>query len=429
MSQEATTDRHRVDPARISRYRWVICGLLFAATAINYVDRQIIGILKPTLSHQFGWTETDYGDIVFWFQFAYAVGYLGFGRLVDKIGARLGYALAVVIWTAAHMAHAFVGSLSGFIAVRIVLGLGEAGNFPAGLKAVAEWFPKRERAFATGLFNAGANVGAIITPLLVPAVTLAFGWPAAFIITGLLTVVWLIAWLAIYRQPHAHRRVSPAELAIIRSDPADSDAALSWFKLLRVRETWAYVLAKFLVDPIWWMFLFWLPDFFAKRYHLDLRSFGPPLVVVYVASDLGSIIGGGMSSALLRAGVSLNGARKFTMLFFAILMLPIMTAMYVSNLWIAVAIVSLATASHQAFSCNLMTLPSDIFPRRAVASVVGIGGAAGAFGGMLMAKYAGWVLDRIGSYTPIFVVAGSVYLIALLVLHVMIPRYEQAKIE
>ena len=429
MSQEATTDRHRVDPARISRYRWVICGLLFAATAINYVDRQIIGILKPTLSHQFGWTETDYGDIVFWFQFAYAVGYLGFGRLVDKIGARLGYALAVVIWTAAHMAHAFVGSLSGFIAVRIVLGLGEAGNFPAGLKAVAEWFPKRERALATGLFNAGANVGAIITPLLVPAVTLAFGWPAAFIVTGLLTVVWLIAWLAIYRQPHAHRRVSPAELAIIRSDPADSDVPFSWFKLLRVRETWAYVLAKFLVDPIWWMFLFWLPDFFAKRYHLDLKSFGPPLVVVYIASDLGSIIGGAMSSALLRAGVSLNGARKFTMLFFAILVLPIMGAMYVSNLWIAVAIVSLATASHQAFSCNLMTLPSDIFPRRAVASIVGIGGAAGAFGGMLMAKYAGWVLDRIGSYTPIFVVAGSVYLIALLVLHVMIPRYDQAKIE
>jgi ACS family hexuronate transporter-like MFS transporter len=429
MSQEATTDRYRVDPARLSRYRWVICGLLFAATAINYVDRQIIGILKPTLSHQFGWTETDYGDIVFWFQFAYAVGYLGFGRLVDKIGARLGYALAVVIWTAAHMAHAFVGSLSGFIAVRIVLGLGEAGNFPAGLKAVAEWFPKRERALATGLFNAGANVGAIITPLLVPAVTLAFGWPAAFIVTGLLTVVWLIAWLAIYRQPHIHRRVSSAELAIIRSDPADPDAPFSWFKLLRVRETWAYVLAKFLVDPIWWMFLFWLPDFFAKRYHLDLKSFGPPLVVVYIASDLGSIIGGAMSSALLRAGASLNGARKFTMLFFAILVLPIMGAMYVSNLWIAVAIVSLATASHQAFSCNLMTLPSDIFPRRAIASIVGIGGAAGAFGGMLMAKYAGWVLDRIGSYTPIFVVAGSVYLIALLVLHVMIPRYDQAKIE
>jgi ACS family hexuronate transporter-like MFS transporter len=260
-------------------------------------------------------------------------------------------------------------------------------------------------------------------------VTLAFGWPAAFIVTGLLTVVWLIAWLAIYRQPHMHRRVSPAELAIIRSDPADSDASFSWFRLLRVRETWAYVLAKFLVDPIWWMFLFWLPDFFAKRYHLDLKSFGPPLVVVYIASDLGSIIGGAMSSALLRAGVSLNGARKFTMLFFAVLVLPIMTAMYVSNLWVAVAIVSLATASHQAFSCNLMTLPSDIFPRRAVASVVGIGGAAGAFGGMLMAKYAGWVLDRIGSYTPIFIVAGSVYLIALLVLHVMIPRYDQAKIE
>jgi ACS family hexuronate transporter-like MFS transporter len=429
MSQEATIDRHRADLTPASQYRWVICGLLFAATAINYVDRQIIGVLKPTLSHQFGWSETDYGDIVFWFQFAYAVGYLGFGRLVDKIGARLGYALAVIIWTAAHVAHAFVGSLSGFIAVRIALGFGESGNFPAGLKAVAEWFPKRERAFATGLFNAGANVGAIITPLIVPAVTLAFGWPAAFIITGLLTVIWLIAWLAIYRQPHLHRRVTSAELAIIQSDPADPDVRFSWFRLLRVRETWAYALAKFLIDPIWWMFLFWLPDFFAKRYHLDLKSFGPPLVVVYVASDLGSIVGGWMSSALLRTGMSLNGARKFTMLLFAILVLPIMGAMYVNNLWIAVAIVSLATASHQAFSCNLLTLPSDVFPRRTVGSVVGIGGTAGAIGGMLMAKYAGWILQRVGSYTPIFIVAGSVYLIALVVVHLLSPRYEPVRVD
>lgn len=429
MSQEATMDRHRVDPARISRYRWVICGLLFAATAINYVDRQIIGVLKPTLAHQFGWSETDYGDIVFWFQFAYAVGYLGFGRLVDKIGARLGYALAVIIWTAAHIAHAFVGSLSGFIAVRIALGLGESGNFPAGLKAVAEWFPKRERAFATGLFNAGANVGAIITPLIVPAVTLAFGWPAAFIVTGLLTIVWLIAWLAIYRQPHAHPRVTSAELAIIQSDPIDANVTFSWFRLLRLRETWAYALAKFLIDPVWWMFLFWLPDFFAKRYHLDLKSFGPPLVVVYVLSDVGSIAGGWISSSLMSRGFSLNAARKFAMLLSAVMVLPIIGATYVDQLWTAVAILGLAAAAHQAFSCNLLTFPSDVFPRSAVGSVVGIGGTAGAVGGMLMAKYAGWILQSVGSYTPIFVVAGSVYLIALVALHLLSPRYEPVRMD
>jgi ACS family hexuronate transporter-like MFS transporter len=429
MSQEATMDRHRVDPARISRYRWVICGLLFAATAINYVDRQIIGVLKPTLAHQFGWSETDYGDIVFWFQFAYAIGYLGFGRLVDKIGARLGYALAVIIWTAAHIAHAFVGSLFGFIAVRIALGLGESGNFPAGLKAVAEWFPKRERAFATGLFNAGANIGAIITPLIVPAVTLAFGWPAAFIITGLLTVVWLIAWLAIYRQPHAHPRVTSAELAIIQSDPIDANRSFSWVRLLRLRETWAYALAKFLIDPVWWMFLFWLPDFFAKRYHLDLKSFGPPLVVVYVLSDVGSIAGGWISSSLMSVGFSLNTARKFAMLLAAVMVLPIIGATYIDQLWTAVAILGLAAAAHQAFSCNLLTFPSDVFPRSAVGSVVGIGGTAGAVGGMLMAKYAGWILQRVGSYTPIFIVAGSVYLIALVAVHLLSPRYEPVQVD
>jgi MFS transporter, ACS family, hexuronate transporter len=429
MSQEATMDRHRVDPARISRYRWVICGLLFAATAINYVDRQIIGVLKPTLAHQFGWSETDYGDIVFWFQFAYAIGYLGFGRLVDKIGARLGYALAVIIWTAAHIAHAFVGSLFGFIAVRIALGLGESGNFPAGLKAVAEWFPKRERAFATGLFNAGANIGAIITPLIVPAVTLAFGWPAAFIITGLLTVVWLIAWLAIYRQPHAHPRVTSAELAIIQSDPIDANRTFSWMRLLQLRETWAYALAKFLIDPVWWMFLFWLPDFFAKRYHLDLKSFGPPLVVVYVLSDVGSVAGGWISSSLMSVGFSLNTARKFAMLLAAVMVLPIIGATYIDQLWTAVAILGLAAAAHQAFSCNLLTFPSDVFPRSAVGSVVGIGGTAGAVGGMLMAKYAGWILQRVGSYTPIFIVAGSVYLIALVAVHLLSPRYEPVQVD
>jgi ACS family hexuronate transporter-like MFS transporter len=412
-----------------SRYRWVICGLLFSATVINYIDRQIIGVLKPQLASEFHWNETNYGDIVFWFQAAYAVGYLGFGRLIDQIGARLGYAAAVVIWTTAHMAHALVSSLTGFIFVRIGLGLGESGNFPAGLKSVAEWFPKGERALATGIFNAGSNIGAIITPLLVPAVTLAFGWRAAFIVTGLLTLAWLAAWLIIYRSPQNHPRVNSAELALIEADPADPPSHTPWLRLLRVRETWAYAIGKFLIDPIWWMFLFWLPDFFAKRHHLDLQHFGPPLAVVYILSDVGSVFGGWMSSRLLRSGSSLNLSRKLSMLIPAVAVLPIIGAAYVEDLWTATALVGLATAAHQAFSCNLYTLPSDVFPRRAVASVVGIGGAAGAIGGMLMAKYAGFILDSVGSYTPIFVVAGSVYLLALLAVQVLCPRYDAVRLD
>jgi MFS transporter, ACS family, hexuronate transporter len=416
--------------ARVGHYRWVICGLLFAATAINYVDRQIIGVLKPVLQSDFAWSEMDYANIVFWFQTAYALGYLGFGRLIDKIGARLGYGLAIVIWTGAHMAHAAVRSLFGFQLVRVVLGFGESGNFPAGLKAVAEWFPKSERALATGIFNAGSNVGAIITPLLVPMITLAWGWRAAFLITGLFSIVWLVVWLVVYRDPAKQPRVGAAELAYIRQDPQEpAGAPVAWRRLLRLRATWAFAIPKFLIDPIWWMFLFWLPDFFAKRHGLDLKSFGPPLVVVYLMSDFGSVAGGWLSSSLLARGLPLHAARKYAMLICALAVTPIMLAMYVDNLWVAVAIVGLATAAHQGFSCNLLTMPSDLFPRSAVGSVVGIGGTAGAIGGMLMSKYAGWVLDSIGSYTPLFIVAGTVYLLALGILHLMSPRYAPAVIE
>jgi ACS family hexuronate transporter-like MFS transporter len=414
---------------KIGRYRWVICGLLFAATAINYVDRQIIGVLKPTLQAEYGWSETDFADIIFWFQFAYAISYLAFGRLIDKIGARWGYALAFIVWTAAHMAHAGVRTLTHFFLVRILLGLGEAGNFPAGIKAVTEWFPKKERAFAVGLFNAGANVGAIITPLIVPAIVLAWGWRAAFLITGVASLLWLVAWLVMYRRPQEHPRVSAAELAHIESDPADKLTPIPWGRLLRVRETWAYAAGKFLIDPIWWFFLFWLPGFFATRYGLDLRTFGPPLVVVYVMSDIGSIAGGWFSSRLMKTGMNINGARKMAMFACALFVLPVMFAMYIDNLWVAVGVVGLATAAHQGFSANLYTLPSDVFPRRAVGSVVGIGGLAGGVGGMLMAKYTGYFLDYIGSYTPIFIIAGSSYLLALLVVHLLSPRYELAKVD
>ena len=384
----------------------------------------MIGVLKPTLQMEFGWSESAFANVIFWFQAAYALGYIGFGKLVDKFGARIGYAACMVLWTAAHVAHACAASVGGFIVARFALGLGESGNFPAGLKAIAEWFPQRERALAAGLFTAGSNIGAILTPLIVPGITVALGWRAAFVVTGSFSLVWLIAWLKIYRRPEVHSRVSPAELALIRSDPPTSDVRIAWHELLRLRETWAFTAGRFLVDPIWWMFLFWLPDFFAKRYNLDLKNFGPPLVVVYTVSDIGGIAGGWLSSKLIRIGLSVNRARKMTMLLASLLVLPVMFAMNADNLWLAVAIIGAATAGHQAFSVNLYTFPSDVFPKQAVASVIGIGGTAGAIGGMLMAKYAGWVLDGVASYTPIFVVAGSVYLLALLTIHMLSPRME-----
>ncbi len=420
----ATSDMPEVAAAagRVGRYRWGICALLFAATAINYVDRQMIGVLKPTISAELGWSETTYADVIFWFQAAYAIGYLSFGKIVDVLGARIGYSVAFVIWTVGHTLCGFASNAFQFSAARVVLGLGESGNFPAGIKAVSEWFPAKERAFATGVFNAGANIGAIVTPLIVPAITIAFGWRMAFIVTGVASLVWLVAWIAIYRRPREVTSLSAAELAHIESDPADTTAKIGWGKLLRYRETWAYALGKFLIDPIWWLFLFWTPDFLGKTYNLDLKSFGPPLVVIYIISDLGSVAGGWSSSRMMKRGMSANMARKLTMLVCAFLVMPIFFAQYATNLWLAVAIVGLATAAHQAFSANLYTLPSDMFPRAAVGSVVGIGGTVGAIGGMMMAKFTGYILETTGSYTPIFAVAGSTYIIAVIVIHLLSPR-------
>jgi ACS family hexuronate transporter-like MFS transporter len=408
---------------RVRGYRWVICGLLFAATAINYVDRQMIGVLKPVLQGDFGWTESQYADVVFWFQAAYALGYIGMGRFLDFAGARFGYALAFTVWTLAHAAHGLAHSVLQFAMARFALGIGESGNFPAGLKAVAEWFPQRERAFAIGVFNAGANIGAIVTPLLVPALALAYGWRAAFIITGLFSLVWLIAWLLVYRRPEAHPRVHADELALIQSDRAPSDGArVPWRRLFGVRGVWAYAVPKFLTDPIWWMFLFWLPDFLGRRYGLDLKSFGPPLVAIYVLSDVGSVLGGWASSRMMRAGLTANRARKLAMLGCAIAVLPIMAVQYIDTLWTAVLLIGLAAAAHQGFSANLLSLPADLFPQSAVGSVVGIGGTAGAIGGMLIAKFVGYVLDATGSYALIFATASGAYLVALAALHLLSPR-------
>lgn len=417
-----------VEGPPVGRYRWVVVALLFAATAINYIDRQMIGVLKPTLSAEMQWSESDFANIVFWFQAAYAIGYLGFGRVVDVIGARFGYAIAVVVWTVAHMAHGGVHSVTQFAMARFGLGVGESGNFPAGIKAVTEWFPQKERAFAIGLFNAGANIGAIITPLLVPWLTVAYGWRVAFYATGIFGILWLIAWLVLYRRPDDHSKVTPEELAYIRQDPADPVEPIGWGKLITVKETWAYAIGKFCIDPIWWFFLFWLPGYLGTRYGLDLISFGPPLVAIYLLSDGGSIFGGWMSGRLMKAGKSVNAARKLTMLLCACAVLPIFFAQSIDNLWLAVLVIGIATAAHQAFSANLYTLPSDLFPRGAVGSVVGIGGTVGAIGGMVMAKYAGYILDSIGSYTPLFAVAGSAYFMALAAVHLLSPRLERISI-
>jgi len=407
-------------------FRWVICALLFAATVINYVDRQMIGVLKPTLQHEFGWTELTYGGIVFWFQAAYALGLVVFGHLIDRLGTRLGYTLAMTIWTLAHIAHGAARSAVSFMAARFVLGIGESGNFPASLKGVADWFPKHERALAIGVFNAGANVGAIITPFLVSALTLAFGWRMSFVLTGLFGIIWLPIWWIVYRPPERHPRVGASELAYIRGDPEVPQRAIPWTHLLRIKETWAFAIPRFLIDPIWWMFLFWLPDFLVRRHGLKLENFGVPLMLIYLMSNVGSVGGGWLSSHLMQRGASANRARKLTMLACAICVLPVMFAGMVEPLWLAVLILGLATAAHQGFSANLYALPSDLFPRAAVGSVVGIGSALGAVGGMAIAEYAGWVLDRTGSYTPIFIVAAGAYLTALLVVHGLSPRLSPA---
>lgn len=409
--------------ARVGRYRWVICALLFAATAINYVDRQMIGVLKPTLQGEFGWSESEFATIIFWFQLAYAIGYIGFGRIVDVVGARAGYTIAIIVWTVSHMAHGLATSITTFAMARFGLGVGEAGNFPAGIKAVTEWFPQRERAYAIGLFNAGANIGAIVTPLLVPALVLAFDWRVAFYVTGVFGMLWLVAWLAIYRHPEQHGRVSAAELAYIRQDPADPVEPLAWRTVATYRETWAYALGKFCIDPIWWFFLFWLPGYLFTRYDMDLKTFGLPLAAIYLISDLGSIAGGWMSSRLIASGRTPNFARKATMFVCACLVLPVFFAQNISTVWGAVAVIGLATAAHQAFSANLYALPSDMFPRGAVGSVVGIGGTVGAIGGMGMALFTGYILDATNNnYSVLFAIAGSAYFVALLAVHLLSPR-------
>ncbi|MBV9774939.1 MAG: MFS transporter [Gemmatimonadetes bacterium] len=417
------------DPPRFG-YRWTICALLFFATTINYVDRQVLGILAPTLSKDLGWTESAYGDIVSWFSFAYALGFLGMGRLLDRFGVRRGFAGAIVAWSLAAMAHAFARTATGFSVARAALGLGESGNFPGAIKATAEWFPKKERAFATGIFNAGSNIGAIVTPLTVPWIALHWGWREAFVATGALGFIWLAFWLWLYREPENHPKVSAAELAYIRSDPRERTEPVAWRRLLVHRQTWAFVLGKFLTDPIWWFYLYWLPKFLDARFGVKLAAVALPLIVIYLVADVGSVFGGWLSSNLIRRGWTVNASRKTTMLIAALLIVPTMFAPRAGSLWTAVAIVSVAAAAHQWWSANIFTTASDMFPRRAVASVVGLGGFAGAMGGVLFQRATGRILESTGNnYALIFTVCGLAYVTALLVMHLLAPRMEPARLD
>jgi ACS family hexuronate transporter-like MFS transporter len=414
---------------RPGRYRWRVCALLLAATTINYVDRQVLGVLAPFLQDEIGWSEIEYGYIVTSFQAAYAIGLLCAGAIVDRFGTRIGYALAISVWSLAAMGHALAGSVVGFAIARFALGLGEAGNFPAAVKTVAEWFPRRERALAVGIFNAGSNIGAILAPLLVPVIAVTWGWRAAFLFTGVLSAAWLAAWLLTYRTPEQQPKLSAAELAHIRSDPPETTAKLPWLQLLRHRQAWAFVAAKFITDPVWWLFLFWLGKFLASEYGLSLATIGPPMIVVYLMADVGSVAGGWLAGRFIRLGWDVNRARKGAMLACALCVAPVVFVTQLDNLWLAVGLIGLAMAGHQGWSANVFTLPSDMFPRHAVASVVGIGGFAGAVGGMAMSLFTGAQLQSTGSYTRVFLIAGAAYLVALLVVHLLVPRLQPARLE
>lgn len=411
---------------RVGRYRWVICGLLFFATTVNYVDRQVLGILSKDLKTAIGWTEVDYGNIVAAFNAAYAFGLLLAGRLMDRIGTRAGYAMAIVWWSLAAMAHALARTPFGFGVARAALGIGEAGNFPAAIKTVAEWFPKKERAFATGIFNAGSNVGAIVAPLTVPWIAVHLGWRWAFILTGAIGFLWLLFWLPVYRRPEEHPKVSKAELDHIQSDPPDPPAMrVPWLSLIPHRQTSAFAIGKYLTDPVWWFYLYWIPNFFRDNHGLDLTTIGPPLIVIYLIADIGSIGGGWLSSTFIKRGWTINRSRKTAMLICALMVTPIIFAANVKSLWAAVALIGLAAAAHQGWSCNLFTTTSDMFPRQAVGSVVGIGGMAGALGGATMAVATGYILQSTGqNYSIIFTIAGTLYLVALLVIHLLVPNLE-----
>jgi len=430
-----------VEIHQTGKYRWTICALVFFATTVNYLDRSVISLLKSTLSEEFKWDDGDYANIEIAFKLTYALGMLAAGRIIDKLGSKIGYFFAALFWSLAAVGHAFVQSTLGFIIARATLGVTESGNFPAAIKAIAEWFPKKERALATGIFNSGANIGAIVAPLSVPFIAVEWGWKWAFIITGSFGFIWIILWILIYDKPEHHKKVSKEELAYINSDSVgepqlenDKEEKVSWFKLLTFRQTWAFVLGKFITDPIWWFYLFWLPDFLESQYGLKGTQLSMPVAIVFMISTFGSVGGGWLPLKLIKNNWSVFKARKTSMLIYAITVLPIVFAQLLGemNMWFAVIVIGLATSAHQAWSANIFTTVSDMFPKKAVASVTGIGGMFGGLGGILLTllvqKNMFVYYRSIGqietAYYIMFFICGAAYLIAWTIMHLLVPKME-----
>ena len=414
--------------ARIGRVRWTICAMLFIATSINYMDRQVLAILKPTLQHSIGMSEVGYGNVVACFTIAYAIGILAAGRFVDKVGTRIGYMVIMAVWSLSAMGHALANSVLEFGIARVCLGLGESGNFPAAIKTVAEWFPQRERSLATGIFNSGTNLGAILAPIIVPWVTISYGWHAAFLATGVFSALWIVMWYSKYRKPADHPTLTGAELRFIYQEAAEQmGPSTPWAKLLGYRQTWAFATGKFLTDPIWWLYLYWLPSFFSAKFGLDLSHLGLPLVIVYNASVVGSIGGGWLPSPFRRMGLSAVKARLTAMFVCACAVVPVFLINYLHSEWAAIGLLGLAAAAHQGWSANLFSTPSDMFPRSAVGSVTGIGGMTGSVGGFLLALSAGHILQLTHSYASLFALAASVYLLSFVIILMLAPGLKKVE--
>lgn len=424
---------------KTGNYRWFICFLLFAATTINYIDRQIFGLLKPELERVFNWTEIDYSHIVMAFTASYSFGQLFYGKIIDRIGTKMGYTISVTVWSIAAMLHATAKSTFGFGALRAVLGLGESGNYPAGVKTTAEWFPKKERALAIGIFDSGSNIGACVGPILVPLLLAMYGWQAAFIITGSLGFIWLILWRIFYTIPAKQKRLSTTELNYIQSDDdllaKENTTPVSWGQLLKLKQTWAFIAGKFFTDPIWFFFLFWLPSYFNSYFNLDLKRPSLPLIIVYAGTMIGSIGGGYLSSWLIKKGWPVYKARKTALLVAALCVVPIIITRYTTDVWVVVALISVSVMANQAWSANIFAIVPDMFPKKAISSVVGLGGMAGAAGSVLFPIFIGFILDFykkagniVAGYNIIFIVCGCSFLIAWAIIHFLTPKMEPVKL-
>lgn len=432
MAQAIANGGAAVPVPRAGRYRWLIIALLFAATTVNYIDRTMLGLLAPVLGDELGWSENDYGNIVTAFQAAYALGFLLMGWLIDRFGPKIGYSIAITIWTIGHVAHGFAGSVVSFMAARIVLGVGEAGHFPSVVRASSEWFPQKERSYAIGWVNSATTIGVILTAptIWLFMVWMGFDWRQTFIYSGAFGVVLLLLWLWLYSNPRESGKVSEAELAWIEHDPPEQVERLGWSKIVTKREAWAFAIAKFLTDPVWFLMLFWLPKYFASTYDVDLKIVLLPMIIMYLLSDVGSIVGGWTSSKLIQSGHSVNFARKITMIGAGLCVLPLLFVTGLENMWLAVVLIGIALAGHQAFSSTILSIPPDMFPKRAVGSVIGLGGFMGGIGGMIMAKSTGLVLDATGgNYTLIFAACTTVYFLAVLAVHLLSPKLAPVRVE